>query len=192
MTGQLNSHMFEEVYEKLGINLNKLGCIMLDLENPDDKIYVHERYLHKSPNPERKWINGWVMGKTPHITLLYGLMDNGHIWKEHVEAVLKGWKLDEVEIESFDRFDSPYEDEEYYCVVAHIKMTPELMEGHQRLEFLPHINTFNGYKPHMTVCYIKKNDVILANTLELLNKNLAGKKLKIKPGINLGYEPDEN
>ena len=29
---QLNSHDFKEVYKKLDINLDTLGCVMLDLE----------------------------------------------------------------------------------------------------------------------------------------------------------------
>jgi len=32
MKKQLNSHLFEEVYKDLKINLNTLGCVMLDLE----------------------------------------------------------------------------------------------------------------------------------------------------------------
>lgn len=188
---QLNSHQFTPVYHALDIHLDKLGCVMLDLENPDERVGVHERYLYYTANKNRKWIDGWVMGKTPHITLLYGLLENAHIWGNHVRKVLQGWSLKEVEVESVGMFESPYPDEEYYCIVAHIKVTDELMEGHQRLEFLPHINTFTGYKPHMTICYIKKNDVFLANTLEMLNKKMVGQKLKVKPGINLGYKPNE-
>lgn len=29
---QLSAHQFEEVYKWLGLNLSKLGCLMLDLE----------------------------------------------------------------------------------------------------------------------------------------------------------------
>ncbi len=192
MTKQLNSHMFEKTYKDLGVNLDELGCVMLDIE-PLDNMWSLEQdgfiSLYKSGNPARKWIDGWVVGKVAHITLLYGLLDNAHNWETHIQSVLKDWEMNEVEIDHIGYFDSPYPDEEYYCIVAHIKVTPELMEGHQRLEFLPHINTFIGYKPHMTICYIEKNEKTLNTLLEQFNNLWAGKKLKVKNDVNLGYEP---
>lgn len=67
----------------------------------------------------------------------------------------------------------------YYCVVAHIKVTQELMEGHERLEFLPHINTFNGYKPHVTIAYVKKDEVLRDGVIALF-KGIVGKKLRVE------------
>ena len=191
---QLNSHNFEEVYKELDINLDTLGCVMLNLE-PLKNMWSLEQdgfiSLYTSKNPNRKWIDGWVVGSVPHITLLYGLLDNAHNWEKHIEAVLDGWKMDTVEIDHIDYFESPYEDEPYYCLVAHIKVTPELMEGHNRLEFLPHINTFTGYKPHMTIGYIIKDETLRDDYLKRLNDFWAGKKIIVKEGINLGYKPKE-
>lgn len=186
---QLSSHNFENVYEWLGINLNTLGCIMLDLRplklNYLD--FVGTYYLHRSSNEERFWINGWIFGSdTPHITLLYGLLKSGRDYSIHVEEVLSGWKINNVEIEDIGYFESPYTDEPYYCIVAHIKVTPQLLEGHQRLEFLPHINTFAGYKPHMTIAYIEKDSKVRDIMIQKLKKKLIGKKLKINSSINLG------
>lgn len=189
--------MFEETYKNLGINLDELGCVMLDIE-PLDNMYSIEyegagTMLYASKNPDRKWINGWVVGSVAHITLLYGLLDNAHNWEKHINAVLDGWEMDTVEIDHISYFDSPYNDEDknYWCIVAHIKVTPELMEGHQRLEFLPHINTFTGYKPHMTICYIEKRETTdhRDNLIEYFNKCWSGQKLKVKSDINLGYLP---
>lgn len=190
---KLNSHMFEDMYKKLQVNLDTLGCVMLDVE-PLSNMYSLEyegagTALYVTQNKDRKWINGWVVGNVAHITLLYGLLDNAHNWEEYVKAVLNDWKMDTVEIENISYFDSPYSDEEYYCIVAHIKVTNELMEGHQRLEFLPHINTFNGYKPHMTICYIRKDEKLRDDLIEQFNIAWAGKKLKVKQDINLGYKP---
>lgn len=187
---QLNSHDFEEVYKWLGINLDKMGCIMLDLE-PLEKDYLQmfdalEQSLYYAKKKDRFWINGWVANQTPHITLLYGLLSKGKSLEPHIQEVLRGWELEEVEIESVGYFESPYEDEQYYCLVAHIKVTPELMEGHQRLEFLPHINTFAGYKPHFTLGYIQKNESYRDSLLKLLNQELTGVKIKVKEEINLG------
>lgn len=192
-TSTLNSHWFEEMYKELGINLNTLGCIMLDVEPlpimiSDGQVYK-EPSLHKSTNPERKWINGWIASDVSHITLLYGLMDNGHTWRKHVDTVLKDWSLKEVEIEKISYFDSPYEDEEYYCIVAHMKITPQLQEGHDRLQFIPHINTFPGYKAHMTICYIKKDEVLRDSMIHQFKLTYVGQKLQVKPELNYGYLP---
>lgn len=189
---QLNSHDFEGVYKKLKINLDTLGCVMLDVDplnsmNANDHEGMEGLYYTK--NSDRKWINGWIAGNVAHITLLYGLLDNAHNWEEHIESVLSLWEMDTVEIDHVDYFDSPYDDEEYYCVVAHIKVTPELMEGHARLEFLPHINTFTGYKPHMTICYIRKDERLRDMYLKQFNDLWKGKNLKVKKEINLGYKP---
>lgn len=194
---QLNSHQFEEVYKWLGINLDKLGCIMLDLEpvsidhwigQDGQTSYLTGFPLHYTKSEDRFWIKGWVAKETPHITLLYGLLEQGKNFEPHIEKVLEGWKIKTVEIEDIGFYESPYPDEPYYCIVAHIKPTPELIEGHQRLEFLPHINTFTGYKAHFTLAYIEKNEDIRDGFIADLKKEFIGKKLKIKEKINLGGE----
>ena len=190
---QLNSHMFEDVYKKLDINLDKLGCIMLDLK-PLSNMYTIEVdntniTLYYAKNKERFWIDGWVVGKVAHITLLYGLLESGKNYEPYISRVLDGWEMDEVEIDHISYFDSPYADEDYYCIVAHIKVTDALMEGHQRLEFLPHVNTFAGYKPHMTICYIDKRQGkgYRDRMIEHFNELWAGKKLSVT-GLNYGAD----
>ena len=186
----MNSHNFEEVYSWLGIDLNKLGCVMIDIQ-PLDNMYSIEFKgagvaLYKSINPARFWIDGWIANKVAHLTLLYGLLASANNIRPHVDKVLEGWKLDEVEIDHIGYFDSPYPDEPYYCLIAHIKPTGALLEGHQRLEFLPHVNTFMGYKPHMTIAYINKEqgEAYRDRLIEQFNTLWAGKKLKTK---NLNY-----
>ena len=180
---QLNAHQFEEVYEWLGINLDDLGCVMLDLGSIKNEFPALP--LHFTNDSKRFWINGWVADKTSHITLLYGLLEKGHNYEKHIERVLDGWKLTEVEIADIGFFKSPYADEDYYCIVAHIKATPELLEGHQRLEFLPHINTFTGYKPHLTLCYIEPDEKVRDDVINELKSKLTGQKIKVK-SLNLG------
>lgn len=189
---QLSAHLFQSVYTDLGINLSKLGCVMLDVV-PSQNMYSIEFdgagvALYYAKDKEKFWIDGWVADKTPHITLLYGLLETAKKYEKHIETVLAGWKLEEVEIENIGYFNSPYPDEPYYCIVAYIKVTPKLLEGHQRLEFLPHINTFVGYIPHMTIAYINKNqgeeyrDRLIAEFKEMW----IGKKMKVKESLNLG------
>lgn len=192
----VKAHDFPEVYKALDLNLSKLGCIMLDTEpikidhwmspmNGGATSYLQDLPLYKSPNPEHFWIDGYVADKTPHLTLLYGLLKSGTEYKEHVDRVLSGWNLSEVVIDHFGTFDSPYPDEPYHCVVAHIKVTPELMEGHERLGFLPHLNTFAGYKPHITIAYIDSSEGWKGTFINDLNHEYGGKTLKVT-GINYG------
>ena len=191
----LSSHQFPEIYKSLNINLSKLGCVMLDI---DQKLWANgllfktifdlagDDYEYFSSNKERFWIDGWIANKCLHLTLLYGLMEEARNYAPYIEKVLQDWKLKEVEIEDIGFFDSPYSDEQYYCIVAHIKKTPELLEGHKRLSFLPHINTFAEYNPHLTIAYIKKTDWIRDSIIADLRESLVGKKLLIKPEVNLG------
>lgn len=170
----MNSHQFENVYKDLGINLSKLGCVKLNLHPIQVPHIIDRSNLHYSNNPERFWINGMVCEKSPHVTLLYGLIDPS---KKHVGQILQDYKITQIEIQDISYFDSPYKDEEYYCIIAHVKKTPMLLEGHSRLELLPHINTFTEYNPHFTLCYIKKDervrgDIIAAFRTLLLNRLL--------------------
>lgn len=185
---QLNSHNFEEVYKWLGINLDTLGCVMLNVGPIDVSLKKDNQIfpsLYYAKNKERFWIDGWVASKNAHITLLYGLLGKGRDFEPHIKKVLGGWKLETIEIEDIGYFESPYPDEPYYCIVAHIEITPDLLEGHQRLEFLPHINTFTGYKPHLTLAYINKDEIMRDIFIANLKKELIGKSMKIK-SLNLG------
>ena len=184
----LNSHNFESTYKELKIDLNRLGCLMLDIKWPVGMWSVaqegDEASMYYTKHKDRFWINGWVADKA-HLTLLYGFLKPAYKWKKYILRVLKGWEFPKVEIDHVGYFDSPYKDDLYYCVVAHLKVSPELLEGHQRCQFLPHVNTFPGYKPHVTICYIKKDPEILKTYLEFLNKLLTGKHIEITK-LNFG------
>ena len=189
MAKQLSAHQFKEMYEELGYSLDKLGCIMLDLEPLSFK--VNESALYYAKDKKRFWIDGNVASKTPHVTLLYGLVRSGPELKKHVDTVLDGHIPTEVTIDHIDFFDTPPNvDEEYYCIVAHLKITPELQAAHDRLQFLPHIDTFAGYKAHFTLCYIKKNDRTRDTLIDELNRHYKGKTIKAG-AINYGGDkPD--
>lgn len=186
---QLNSHEFKEIYEREGIDLNKLGCVMLDTEPiPKPTMYELEipEAFYKAKNPDHFWIDGYVADKTPHVTLLYGLLTPANEQPENIEEVMEGWELPSITIKEFGYFPSPMDDEQYYCIVGHVEVTPKLLEAHQRLEFLPHVNTFAGYKPHVTVAYVVKDEAIRDRIINDMNKLYAGKELKTLPDLNLG------
>lgn len=136
----LNANQFPSIYKALGIDLTKLGCVMLPLQTMAMPIVDLPTY--KSNNEARFWINGWIAGTKAHATLLYGLLPNAHALEPHIREVLADWQRPE-SIDTFhvDYFDSPYPDEKYHCLIVHLDPRP-LIEAHKRLNLLPHINTF--------------------------------------------------
>lgn len=196
----MKAHNYPEVYKGLGLNLSTLGCVMLDLEPIPEMTWIiqdhkdgsqvnYNRYMEDyyfvSKDPTHFWIDGHVASKTPHVTLLYGLLQTAKNYEWHIKQVLGSWDLGSVEIDHVGYFDSPYGDEEYYCIVGHLKVTDKLQEGHDRLCMLPHIKTFPGYKAHVTIAYIKKDELIRDEYIKHLNGHLVGKKLKVT-GLNFG------
>jgi 2'-5' RNA ligase len=185
-TKQLSAHQFKDMYAELGYSLDKLGCIMLDLEPL--KFDLREADAYYAKDKKRFWIAGNVAGKTPHVTLLYGLIRSGEELKKHVDTVLDGTIPKTVTVDHVSYFDTPPNvDEDYYCIVAHLKITSELQEAHERLQFLPHIDTFTGYKAHFTLCYIKKDKTKRDFIIDKLNKKYAGKEIKAGK-LNYGGE----
>lgn len=166
---------------KLGINPADLGCIMLDVEKIDVSTLLEADWAYVSTNPERKWINGLNAGD--HITLLYGLLLAPEFIKEGTDEVLAGWDSGEIAIDFVDSFPSPYRDETYSCIVGRIKVTPELVDAHSRLSYLPHIDTFWQYKPHVTLAYVGVEHE--SDAINILGSELDGKPLKAL-GINYG------
>lgn len=186
------AHDYKEIYEMLGYNLSKLGCLMLDTEPVVTNYYQIMQdgitaYFpeYKAKNKDRFWIDGYVADRTPHLTLFYGFLNEAKCYKKHIEILLKDWNIETVKIKDIGFFESPYEDEEYYCIVAHIEKTPELLEGNSRMKFLPNIHTFPDYKPHITIAYIIKDEAIRDDFIEHLKKEIVGKELKVT-GLNYG------
>jgi len=194
------AHEYKEIYEMLGYNLSKLGCLMLDTEPIilpkyiiQDKFFgdttnfdmLIESYCYKSANKDRFWIDGYVASKTPHLTLFYGFLNEALCYKKHIDILLKDWKLDSVTIDDISFFESPYQDEKYYCIIAKIKKTDNLIDGNNRMKLLPNIHTFPEYTPHVTIAYIIKDEAVRDDVIGLLKTELVGKELKIT-GLNYG------
>ena len=98
------AHDFPQVYKELGYDLSKLGCIMLDLEPLE--LLVDKDKLYYASNKDRFWIDGLVADKTPHVTLLYGLLRSGLEMKKHVDTVLSGVDIGSVTIDHVGYFES--------------------------------------------------------------------------------------
>lgn len=180
-----NSYDYPEMYKELGVDNDKLGCIMLDVDGSKIPGFdpTTQDVLYYSPDPKKFWVKGFVAGDNPHVTLLGGLMEQGLKWKKYVDKVLEGWTCPTITLKDVGYFDSK---EPCYCIVAHVEVSPELIEGRERLQLLPHIDSFpGGYKPHVTLAYIKKDDKIRDFVISLYNKRLQGMSLKTL-GINYG------
>jgi hypothetical protein len=183
---QLNARQYEKIYKDFGIDLNKLGCVMLDVDGDAIPAFPKdlEENLYFSYDPALFWINGFVGGMTPHVTLLYGLLHPAGEIKDKIFAVLEGWEMKTVKVKGISFFESNIENAPYYCIIAEIDITPELLEGHQRMQLLPHIDTFPEYKAHLTIAYVHKNEKV-RNQVVAFYRSLVGKKLPVL-GLNFG------
>ena len=140
-----------DLYARMGIDVKKLGCVMLNVSAIDLHRHVPDALWYR--DPETPWINGPEL--EPHITLLFGLMESAHTWREYVDEVMEGWTAPEfIGIRSFERFGGPTAP--YDAIVGVVNYGHfHLKDAHQRLSRLPHINTF-PYQPHLTVGYVVK------------------------------------
>ena len=190
---QLSSHQFPQVYADLGVSIPDLGCIMLDVESFDVTRHVAngEADLYYGTLPQLRYAQGAVAEKSAHVTLLYGLLEPGPAWQKHVDAVLEGWNILSVRISDVSFFPSTAQNEDYSVIVAKIEVSAELLEGHRRLQLLPHVDTFPDYTPHLTLAYIKNGpsgvewaESALEKWLTTLSP-LEGVELSIS-GINYG------
>lgn len=186
----VSANQFAEVFKQLGYDIGELGCIMLDTEPltvsdviPADELYVP---LDEDGNvDDDSYANGIVSESIPHVTLLYGLLRSGLELQSHVDAVLAEWSVESVTIAGVSFFESQDSDKPFYCIVAKLDLTPELVEGNARLRALPHIDTFPTYQPHITLAYIKKDDQVRDDVVYALNERFAGSQVRIL-GINYG------
>lgn len=135
------------IYDDLGVDFDNLGCIMVKMTKPD--ISLPEWYEYYSPDPKKFWIKG-VVADDAHVSLKYGLFQE--VKREHVDAVLEGWELEDIYMKEIVVFDSP-PGEDYKCIVLAME-SPSLNDANARLSMLPNINTFKEYVPHLTLAYV--------------------------------------
>lgn len=180
---EINSYMYPEVYENLGIDVGALGCIMVDTKPIVVSDVIDENDYYYST--DQKWVQGNVSENVPHCTLLFGLMQSGHAMKKHVNAVLKEWTLKSVKIDKISFFYSS-DKGDYITIVALLDVTDELREGNARLRLLPHVDTFAEYHPHITLAYVK-SDSNWQSYVDELNRKYAGFSVDTV-GLNYGDE----
>lgn len=179
----------DTLYKTLGIDVDKLGCIMANVEPLDiansvefsmlDDLYYGEGYQQ-----------GAVAEKTAHVTLLYGIVhanagidgawSDSTVNREVIDLVLDGVELDTVRISHVGVFDVG----DAWCVVGFVEKSGWLRDAHERLEMLPHITTHAEWIPHVTLAYVKKTaDVV--TWVNMLGDKFAGAELSVT-GLNYG------
>ena len=172
-----------EALKRLGINVSTLGCVMLDVRPMALAPLIPSEWAHTSTHPNRSHITG--IQTEHHMTLLYGLLENAHHWLTAIDEVLDGWEQKTLIItDQIEVFRSPFPDEPYSCIVARQSDTdPRILDAHHRLSMLPHINTFPGYKPHITLAYVKPE--FEQDAVDLLDGEIEFYSL----GLNYGTKP---
>ena len=183
---QVSANDFPGLYDDIDmVDGENLGCIMLNTETIKVTKFVEDGQADLLP-PVDDHERGAVAERSAHVTLLFGLLENGNVWKEKVDALLDDWERDSVTIKDVTALDLG----ESYAIVGLIKKTPELTDGHERLTLLPHIQTFSEYKPHITMAYVEHDEAVAEKWVNALRAEYKGATLKTT-GIDYGDKPDE-
>ena len=181
----------DDVFDDLNIKYKSLGCVMIKVQpvpvTIDDVGGQDAMYITK--NPQLPWVNGFVNGKKPHVTLLYGLLDN--VKQSHVNFMLKDTNIPKtIKLSHITTFPSTMESEPYVCIVASVDINVDdnvnsLIKLHEKLCMLPHIIRYPGFKAHLTIAYVKK-EYCTKELLDKLDQICYGLELDVQ---ELKFEP---
>lgn len=156
---------FKNYYDKLKIEDDKLIIFKKDIKYECTMLYsdINKKEWNKFLNlidkddlylgENQKDIDDEEFGleKEPHITILWGIHPLKN--KEKVFEWLKNLKPIELEFNKISMF----ENEKYDVVKIDIKPTEELLKYRKyAIENIENTQTFDGYKPHITISYVKK------------------------------------
>lgn len=159
-----NAHTFPHIYDRMGIDLRELGCLMLNTESPVASMGEAKPFV--SPDPKKFWVKGildhW------HVTVRYGFLQG--VAANDVDDVLADFDVPaELKVTGTEIFPSPYKDEVYECLVARVE-DPRLVAMNTALSVLPNVNTFPEFKAHITIGYFEKApEVELKDTVKTLD-----------------------
>lgn len=148
------------VHAKLNVNMQTLGFVMADYTSCNIVDYLPTltgyEFYSKGSLPHA---NGLVGVAGLHVTLLSGLLEPGHVWKQHVDDLLEpvlNSGFPSVQLMNLSWFPVSSGDENAVALVAHVDDVSKKVfeEANQRLKALPHVEVF-PYVPHVTLGYFK-------------------------------------
>ena len=134
----------------------KYDCIMLysDINKKEWNKFLNlideeDLYLGSKEDIEK---DEYGLEKDEHITLLYGIHSD-EVDKKEVYNWLKTLEPIELELKNI----SIFENDNYDVVKIDIKPTKELLKYRKyAIKNFPNTQTYDEYKPHMTIAYCKK------------------------------------
>lgn len=148
-----------QIGEATGVDVTDLGFVGLNTNKIDILQWVPER-LHSDliySVEDRPWINGPTAAKNPHTTLIYGLTKPAYSMKKLIHTLLDDLSFKPARIKDISEFGNSQDP--YTCLVGELERSDDLVEANRRLRWLPHIDTYIEYKPHITLAYILKENV---------------------------------
>lgn len=153
---QISAYKIGLDYSKFGIDPNKLGCVMVNTENPlgyanPDVFEYLKDNEYRSPN--LAYVQG--LCEDWHATVRYGFLPGVtttdlDFLMENAGPFNYSWHLRLGVVEIWPSVN----DEDYECVVVRV-VDDELTRWHKIFGLLPNVVTFSEYKPHITIGYFK-------------------------------------
>lgn len=160
----MTAHNYADLLGTYGVNLNDLGCVMLEVvplpvvawagEDAPEDLWVSSPEGHPW-----SWVKGPVAESGAHVTVKYGLLEKAYEPRSEdaVHRLLADYEPGMVlKVGSIDVFPEPSVSElGYACIVARID-DEQLRGWNAALSMLPHVDTYADYKPHLTLGYVRK------------------------------------
>jgi len=163
----------EDIYPELGIDLYSLQAVMFDVENVPVSAYIDEPdSLFYGTSHKDRYAQGAVGERSAHLTMHQGILET--VPEDIISLVLDGWSPEPVRVAAIHAFDAP----DFYCIVAKLENTENLMQGHDRLRLLPHIDCFPAFTAHITLAYVKPDAGIAARWTQALSP-LVGRTFEV-------------
>ncbi|UDL16434.1 phosphoesterase [Microbacterium phage Zooman] len=158
-----------------------LNTPLLDVSREYGKDLNEDDYFY-GDIPELKYAKGPVAETKAHLTLLGGIHPSPD-YKRMVDAVLRGWKPEDVFVDHVSFFPSRIEGQDYNTVIAKVSVLPNLLEGNARLQVLDHTTQYE-FKPHITLAYIK-GSADLPEWIKRMDEAFGGRTFEVT-GYNYG------